>query len=104
MSKKILFICTAGITSALIVRSLNKRIENENIDITIESSSILDFKNRVEEESFSGVLISPQLKYALPSIVELLLEKDISYKLISDDNYQTLDSSAIMKDVEQLIG
>ena len=78
--KKILIICSAGMSSSLITRKLNEKFNIENLNFIVESTYLSE-KNSIEDRCYDLILISPQIKRYRQTIIEN----------IKFDNYICLD-------------
>ncbi|WP_103981132.1 hypothetical protein [Helcococcus massiliensis] len=78
--KKILIICSAGMSSSLITRKLNEKFNIEKLNYIVESTYLSE-KNNIEDRCYDLILISPQIKRYRQTIIEN----------IKFDNYICLD-------------
>ena len=78
--KKILIICSAGMSSSLITRKLNEKFNIEKLNYIVESTYLSE-KNSIEDRCYDLILISPQIKRYRQTIIEN----------IKFDNYICLD-------------
>lgn len=66
--KKILLVCSAGMSTSLLVNKMKKVAEEKGIECLIEAHGFSDVK-RYDGE-YDVCLVGPQIKYAAPQITK----------------------------------
>jgi Phosphotransferase system cellobiose-specific component IIB len=92
--KKILIVCGAGVTSSLIAKELNEKLESQGYYIV---NSNVSYVLR-EYYYFHLILISPQLKFMFQDISQLCQSKNILCHQLEFNDYNTLAIENIIKD------
>ena len=59
--KKILLLCSAGMSTSMIVKKMQDKAKADNIDAEIEAASVSRFEELVD--SYDIFLLGPQVKY-----------------------------------------
>ncbi|WP_279323817.1 hypothetical protein [Anaerococcus sp. AGMB09787] len=76
--KKALIICSAGITSMIISKRINKTYKNKDIDITILFALGEVFLKKASDD-YDLYILSPQVKHLWNDIEKKIPKKDILY-------------------------
>lgn len=102
-SKKVLFICSAGITTGLIVRSVQKSIDEKQVPIHVYSAPSIVAQQIINDEPLDAIMIGPHIQHEVERLRELLNYKKIPFKLIDADDYKLLNGEGILADVMSLL-
>lgn len=92
---KIKLFCAAGISTAIVVRSLNEAVEKKGIDAKIESGSISGL-DRETKDTVDVALLGPQIAYELDHAREVLEPKGIKVAVIPMTDYGLVRGEAIL--------
>lgn len=96
--KNLLLICTAGITTGLLVRGIEQKIEENGIVLHVYSAPAIIAEQIINTQQVDGILIGPQAKYEVKRLEELLNFKNIPYRLIDQKNYERLNAKAVLEE------
>lgn len=101
--KKVLIICSAGITSMLISKRINKIYNNKDIDITTHFTlgEIFLKKANLDYDLF---IISPQVNYLREAIEDKLAVKDILYLEASEYSIEENRLFKLAEKIEKRLG
>ena len=97
--KRILLICTAGITSGLLVKNIQTAADEQNIPIRVYSASAIIAEQAIQNQQIDGLMIGPQSEYEVNRLKDFLNYKAVSYKMIKKEDYETLDGEAVLKEI-----
>lgn len=96
--KTILLICTAGITTGLLVRNMQQAADDAEISVHIYSAPAIIAEQIIQHQQVDALMIGPQSKYEINRLKDFLNYKAVPYKLISPESYETLDGESILKE------
>lgn len=96
--KTLLLICTAGITTGLLVRSIEIEINKRNLDLHVYSAPAIIAEQIIDKQKIDGILIGPQAKYEIERLKTLLNYKNIPYRLINGENYSLLNGQGVLEE------
>lgn len=102
-NKSVLLICTAGITTGLLVKNIQKLIEKEQENYSIYSAPAIMVKSIIKENEIDAIMIVPQVKYEILRLEELLAYKKIPYRLIDNEDYEVLNAQAIYDKMKSML-
>lgn len=101
--RKVLLICTAGITTGLLVKNVQKEVDEKDLDLQIYSAPAIVAEQAIQSQQIDALLIGPQSEYEINRLKDFLSYKSVPYKLISREAYETLDGQAVLNEVLKLI-
>lgn len=100
---KVLFVCSGGMSSAIVVNALKKR-KRRKIGVNMEVHAI--GTNEVEEEVKNGwdvVMVAPQIRHRFDSVKKFAEEESIPCGIIPPQAYTPLGGPTLLKTVNELI-
>src|SRR5690625_4632907 len=101
--KNLLLICAAGITTGLLVRSIEKIAEEQKIPIHVFSAPSIVAQQIIKDDTIDAILIGPQISHEVKRLEELLNHEKIPYRLIEEDSYRLLDGKSILEQGMRMI-
>lgn len=101
--KTILLICTAGITTGLLVKNVQQAANEKNLDVHVYSAPAIIAEQIIQNQSVDALLIGPQSKYEVERLKDFLAYQAVPYKLISKEDYETLDGESVLNDSLSLL-
>ena len=102
--KTALLICTAGITTGLLVKNVQNAADERGLDIHVYSAPAIIAEQAIQSQAIDALMIGPQSKYEIVRLKDFLTYKAVPYKLISRENYEILDGEAVLEEIIALIG
>ncbi|WP_314061465.1 PTS sugar transporter subunit IIB [uncultured Vagococcus sp.] len=101
--KRVLLICTAGITTGLLVKNMQMTADNKGLKIHIYSAPAIIAEQIIQHQVLDALLIGPQSKYEVARLKDYLMVKAVPYKLIAKEDYETLNGEAVLQEVVDLL-
>ena len=102
--KTALLICTAGITTGLLVKNVQNAADERGLDIHVYSAPAIIAEQAIQSQAIDALMIGPQSKYEIARLKDFLTYKAVPYKLISKENYEILDGEAVLEEIIALTG
>ncbi|MGM0175034.1 PTS sugar transporter subunit IIB [Enterococcus sp. DIV0800] len=99
--KRILLICTAGITSGLLVKNIQNAADQQNIPIHVYSAPAIVAEQAIQNQKIDGLMIGPQSEYEVNRLKDFLNYKAVAYKMIRKEDYETLNGEKVLEDIQQ---
>ena len=96
--KTILLICTAGITTGLLVKNMQRAADEKGLAVHIYSAPAIIAEQILQQQTVDALLIGPQSKYEVNRLKDFLMVKAVPYKLIKETDYELLDGEAVLAD------
>ncbi|MDD7044701.1 MAG: hypothetical protein SOU08_05285 [Anaerococcus sp.] len=101
--KKVLIICSAGITSMLISKRINQIYNKKDIDITTHFTLGEIFLKKADL-AYDLFILSPQVEHLRDPIGEMLAGKDVLYLEASEYSIGEDKLARLAKKIEERIG
>ncbi|MFC6316085.1 PTS sugar transporter subunit IIB [Lapidilactobacillus achengensis] len=102
-TKNILLICTAGITTGLLVKNVQRSADARGLDVHVYSAPAILADQILKNERVDALMIGPQSKYEIERLRDYLTYQAIPYKLISNEDYETLNGEAVLQESVKLL-
>lgn len=92
--KKILLVCSAGMSTSLLVTKMNKAAKEMGIEVEIEALPVSECSTKIDEVDI--VLLGPQVRFQKP-VVEKLANGRIPVEVIDMKSYGIMDGKSILQ-------
>ncbi len=99
--KRIMLVCSAGMSTSLLVKKMKEEAAVDNQDIEVLAVSEADSKNYANEVDV--VLLGPQVKYMLDKMKAVFEPKGIPVEVISSVDYGMMNGKAVLKQATDLL-
>lgn len=100
--KKILFVCSGGMSSAIVEKALDKAADKKGIEIESKAVGTGTVEDTINNEDWDLVLVAPQVKHRFEIVKEYAEKKNIPAELIPPRDYSPLGGENLIKLVENL--
>lgn len=97
---KIVLVCSAGMSTSLLVERMKKAAEEKQIQAEIKAVSEADLHNQINE--LDVVLIGPQVRYLEKSIRKKLEPEGIKCDLISQQAFGLMQGDRVLQQALEL--
>ncbi len=102
--KSLLLVCASGITTGLLVRSIQQNIDKRGLPIHVFSAPSIIAKQIIRDDDVDAILIGPHIPHELNRLKDLLNYEDVAYQLISEESYRLLDGEDVLEQGIKLLG
>jgi PTS system cellobiose-specific IIB component len=92
---KILVICSGGMSTSMLVKSMTKAAEGMNEHITVESGSVSGLINLIDKSDL--VMVAPQVRHRLEEIRNTANKYSKPVILIEPQLYGLIDGKGVLK-------
>ena len=92
--KNIVLVCTAGMSTSLLVSKMKEIAEKNNVNINIEALAQSELKNYSKDVDL--ILLGPQVKYLLCNLERDYKNSATKFAVIDSIYYGTLDGRAVL--------
>lgn len=103
VDKTILLICTAGITTGLLVKNMQMSADEKGLKVHIYSAPAIIAEQIIQNQGLDALLIGPQSQYEVARLKDFLMVKGVPYKLITKEHYETLNGEAVLQEALGLL-
>jgi len=99
--KKILFVCSAGMSTSLLVMKTEKAAAKRGIELDIKAMSEAEAKNNIDDSNV--ILLGPQVRFLLSNVKKSVGDKNIAVDVIDVTKYGRMDGEAVLDQILSLI-
>ncbi|MCA9765948.1 MAG: PTS sugar transporter subunit IIB [Carnobacterium sp.] len=104
MSKKtIMLVCSAGMSTSLLVTKMEKVAAERGIDSEIFAVSASDADNNIESKSVDVLLLGPQVRFMKAQFEKKLDGKGIPLEVINMQDYGMMNGEKVLDQALRLI-
>lgn len=96
--KKIMLVCSAGMSTSLLVTKMQKAAGELNVDVDIFACSEAEAKEKYEEVDI--LLLGPQVRFLLSKIEKLV---KVPVEVIETMDYGTMNGKAVLEKALKLL-
>ena len=100
--KKIMLVCSAWMSTSLLVTKMEKSAKEENIDVEIFAMS--EGEATKHYDSVQLVLLGPQVRYLKKKLQKKLEDKDLVVEVIDSLNYGTMNGKKVLENAMNILG
>jgi PTS system cellobiose-specific IIB component len=100
--KKIMLVCSAGMSTSLLVTKMEKSAKELNIDVEIFAMS--EGEAVKHYDSVQLVLLGPQVRYLKKKLQKELEDKDLVVEVIDSLNYGTMNGKKVLENAMNILG
>ncbi|KEK23533.1 PTS sugar transporter subunit IIB [Bacillus gaemokensis] len=100
---KVLFVCSGGMSSSIVVNALKKEAEKKGISMDVHAIGT----SEVEEEVKNGwdvVMVAPQVRHRFDTVKKIADQQSVPCGVIPPQAYTPLGGPTLLKAVNELIG
>jgi len=95
MTKRIFLVCSAGMSTSMVVNKMREAAEAKGLDAEIKAYSVSEFSDVVEQ--YEICMVAPQIKYEFDRLSSVCAEKGLKCGQIGMMEYGMLNGSAILE-------
>ncbi|MGU8770669.1 PTS sugar transporter subunit IIB [Clostridium perfringens] len=101
--KTILLVCSAGMSTSLLVTKMQKAAENQNFDVKIYAVSASELLLEAESNSIDVILLGPQVRYMEDELKNREVLKNIPIAVINMIDYGMMNGEKVLEFAKDLI-
>ncbi|MGF1698064.1 PTS sugar transporter subunit IIB [Vibrio lamellibrachiae] len=99
--KKILLMCTAGMSTSMMVQKMQKSAEQRNIEVEVEAYGSEYFNEMIQQ--YDVVLLGPQLKYMHAEFKNRAADYNKQVEVINPMDYAVMNGEKVLDYALELI-
>lgn len=104
MAKKtIMLVCSAGMSTSLLVTKMQKAAEAKGIDADIFAVSASEADQNIETKPVDVMLLGPQVRFMKAQFEQKLAPKGIPLAVINMSDYGMMNGEKVLEQAESLI-
>ncbi|EIT86373.1 PTS system subunit IIB [Fictibacillus macauensis ZFHKF-1] len=97
---KILFVCSGGMSSAIVVNALKKEAAKEGLALEVKAVGTQEFAQEVKN-GWDLAMVAPQVRHIFDTFLAQATEASVPCELIPPQAYNPLGGPTLLKVVKQ---
>lgn len=97
---KVLMVCSGGMSSSMVVKSLEKEAKKNGIEASVKAVGTGEYEKELNED-WDIVLVAPQVKHRLAFFEEKAKEVNKPVLVIQPQAYSPIGSDMLLKQVRE---
>lgn len=98
--KKILLVCSAGMSTSMLVKKMQEAAENEGKDYEVEALALSEAETKVDDVDV--ILLGPQVRFQKAQVDKVANGK-VPVDVIDMQQYGMMDGERVLKHAESLM-
>ncbi|WP_134685581.1 PTS sugar transporter subunit IIB [Brevibacillus migulae] len=98
---KVLFVCSAGMSSAIVVNALKKEAEKQGLQVEVKAVSTQEFGEEVKQ-GWDVAMVAPQVRHRFDQLKQEADAAQVPCELIPPQAYTPLGGPLLYKKVIEL--
>jgi|SRR5699024_6029127 len=99
----IMLVCSAGMSTSMLVKSMKKEIEKKDLEVNVFAKTSTEAIEYAEDEEVNVLLLGPQVSFMESGFNESLEDKDISIAVIDARDYGMMNGEKILQQALDLV-
>lgn len=105
MSKKtIMLVCSAGMSTSLLVTKMEKAAEDRGLEAEIFAVSASEADINIEKKGVDVLLLGPQVRFMKSQFEQKLADKNIPLEVINMADYGMMNGENVLNQALELMG
>lgn len=96
-TKTIMLVCTAGMSTSLLVSKMNKSAEENGIDAEVFAAGVSEVDEKLAENDVDVLLLGPQVRYKKAEYEEIVAGKDIVVEVVNMQDYGMVNGEKVLQ-------
>lgn len=101
--KTIMLVCSAGMSTSLLVTKMQKAAEAKNIEADIFAISASEVDSTLEKKNIDVLLLGPQVRFMKAQFEKKLQGKNIPVESINMQHYGMMSGEKVLEEALKLI-
>lgn len=101
--KNIMLICTAGMSTSLLVTKMKKASDEKNMETNIFAIAVGDLENTLKSSEIDCVMLGPQVRYKDAFIKNILNPNNIPSEYIDSKDYGMMEGKKVLQRALEMI-
>ncbi|MBM7543224.1 PTS sugar transporter subunit IIB [Amphibacillus cookii] len=101
--KTIMLVCSAGMSTSLMVSKMKDTAVQRNIDADIFAISASEFDDTLANKDVNVVLLGPQVKFMKKQLAPKLADKNVPIDAINMQHYGMMNGEKVLEQALQLL-
>lgn len=100
---KILLVCSGGMSSAIVVKAIEKEAVKTGLAVEVKSVGSGEFAEEIQK-GWDIALVAPQVRHRTAFFQEAAAEHNVPVAVIPPQGYNPMGGAIILADVKKVLG
>lgn len=100
---KILLVCSGGMSSAIVVKAIEKEAEKASMALGVKSIGTGELAEEIKN-GWDIVLVAPQVRHRLDQFKEIAAESGTPVAVIPPQGYTPLGGATVIAEIKKILG
>lgn len=100
---KVLLVCSGGMSSAIVVKSIEKEAEKQGMPMNVKAVGTGEFEDELKGGGWNIALVAPQVRHRYAGFEAVAKEANIPIALISPQGYGPLGGPKVIEQIKEMI-
>ncbi|SDD58331.1 PTS sugar transporter subunit IIB [Sporomusa acidovorans] len=100
---KILLVCSGGMSSAIVVKAIEKEAVKVGLTVTVKSVGSGEFGEEIKN-GWDIALVAPQVRHRLAFFQEAAADYHVPVTTVTPQGYNPLGGAIILADIKKVLG
>lgn len=96
-TKTIMLVCSAGMSTSLLVSKMNKSAEENGIDAEVFAAGVNEVEEKLAENDVNVLLLGPQVRYKKAEYEEVVEGKNIPVEVVNMQDYGMVNGEKVLQ-------
>lgn len=101
--KTIMLVCSAGMSTSLLVTKMQKAAEKQGVETDIFAVSSAEAESMIEKKPVDVLLLGPQVRFMKDQFEKSLADKNIPVEVINMSDYGMMNGENVLQQALKLI-
>lgn len=101
--KTIMLVCSAGMSTSLLVTKMQEAATNKGYEVEIFATSSSEADTKIENSKIDVLLLGPQVRFMKEQFEKKLADKRIPVSVINMQDYGMMNGEKVLEQAESLI-
>lgn len=99
---KILLVCAGGMSSSIIVKTLEKEAEKNGVKLEVTAVGSQEFQEEIKN-NYEAAMVAPQIRYLFDHLKKFADEEGVRCEVIQPQGYSPLGGPKLFKQLQDLL-
>jgi PTS system cellobiose-specific IIB component len=99
---KVLLVCSGGMSSAIVVKAIEKEAEKRGLNMTVKSIGTGELNDEVKN-GWNVLLVAPQVRHRVDAFREAVADYHVPVALIPPQGYSPMGGAVVMEEILRII-
>lgn len=96
-TKTIMLVCTAGMSTSLLVSKMNKSAEEKGMDAKVFATGVNEVEEKLAENDVDVLLLGPQVRYKKAEYEEMVEGQNIVVEVVNMQDYGMVNGEKVLQ-------